>query len=79
MNYIHKLQHETAAQAREINALRKGINELRRHLTSEKFHDDRTIQVQDVEDRLLQIMFGASDAAETDPAEVSHSPLEMEI
>lgn len=65
MNYIHQLQDDGRAMSAEIQALRNGINRLRAHLTSSKFHHEPTIQVGDVERWLQDILASGSDASVT--------------
>jgi len=62
MNYIKKLQLENAAMDAQITAMQRGVNQLRRHLMSEKFHKDPTIQINDVERMCLDILFSGADA-----------------
>lgn len=55
MNYIKKLEVETAAYGEQVLDARDCLNNLRAYLQSEKFHTDTTIQVQDVLNRLEPI------------------------
>jgi predicted RNase H-like nuclease (RuvC/YqgF family) len=64
-NYIARLRREVAEAKAEVEALKKQmadarelISDFRGHLTSSKFHEDTTIQIRDVENRLLDITRG---------------------
>jgi hypothetical protein len=54
MNYIKKLEVERLGLSKEFTAYHKAIIELKRYLTSEKFHQDTTVQVRDVLHRLSE-------------------------
>lgn len=54
-NYIKQLQTRVAEQAQAIERAQILITDFRRHLTSPKFCNDTTIQIRDVEDRLIAI------------------------
>ena len=61
MNHIKRLQMDKAgAEARE-DAYRFGIGQLIGYLTSEKFHEDTTVQTADVIHRLREIQTFADD------------------
>ena len=52
MNYIHRLEDEQRLASAELCGLRSGIEDLRRYLSSPKFHEDTTVQVKDIFMRL---------------------------
>lgn len=54
-NYIKQLQTRIAEQAQAIERAQVLITRFRRHLESPKFDYDRTIQIKDVEDRLMEM------------------------
>jgi hypothetical protein len=56
MNYINQLQDENKELKAQIKAAEIAIQEFRTHLTIPKFWEDTTIQVSDVDMRLLEIM-----------------------
>lgn len=58
-NYIHRLQNENEAKARQVEELEAGIADLVSYLTSPKFNDDTTVQVSDVLLRLSEIKSAA--------------------
>jgi len=60
MNYIKKLELQNRARSAMIAAMEREINELRRYLQSEKFYQDRTVQAQDVLNRLDNIIYAAT-------------------
>jgi len=51
-NHIHKLEDELSEAQEELRGLREGLQDLRRYLTTPKFHEDPTVQVRDVLNRL---------------------------
>ena len=55
MNHIHKLQDVIRLQSEQIKAMQNQRDELETYLNSSKFHDDTTIQVQDVRNRLERV------------------------
>ena len=57
-NYINTLQAENAALKATIARQEKDIAEFRAFLASSKFHNDTTIQVRDVDARLLAMWIG---------------------
>jgi hypothetical protein len=52
MNYIKKLEVATAAHTEQVMDARDCLENFRAYLQSSKFHEDTTIQVQDVLNRL---------------------------
>ena len=60
-NYIRTLQAENAALRERMANLMLGIAAFRSHLQSSKFHADTTIQVGDVDARLLGLWREAMD------------------
>ena len=52
MNHIKKLEVVAASYTEQILDARDCLNNLRAYLQSDKFHNDPTIQVQDVLNRL---------------------------
>lgn len=54
MNHIEKLQFQLNATVRELQAFHNAINDLESYLLSPKFHQDTTVQVQDVFNRLRE-------------------------
>lgn len=56
MHYSEKLKAEVKVAENRISAAEAHIQQFRKHLTSEKFHKDTTIQVKDVENWLLNIL-----------------------
>jgi hypothetical protein len=64
-NYIKTLEHSTAAQAAELEALYSGIRDLVGYLISEKFDDDPTVQTADVIRRIGEVTRAAGDAGES--------------
>jgi hypothetical protein len=48
MNHIKKLQFQVSERDMLIKGIQEGIGDFRKHLKSSKFHEDPTIQVQDV-------------------------------
>lgn len=66
MNYIKTLQNERQDLTAEVCGLRGGLADLRRYLALPKFHEDTTVQVQDVLNRLEAIeAFAAELVADT--------------
>lgn len=51
-SYIKDLQEENLERARKIESALLSVNELRAYLLSSKFHEDTTVQVRDVLNRL---------------------------
>lgn len=66
MNYINRLENELAEKTTELDTLQRELNSFRAYLTTDKFATDRTIQVQDVENRLMDARNIASMAATMD-------------
>jgi hypothetical protein len=64
MNYIKKLELDNRRRAKVIDAMESELGDLRRYLTSAKFHEDPTVQVQDVLNRMDNVLFAAVDAAD---------------
>jgi hypothetical protein len=62
MNYIKKLEAQTAAQVEQILDTKDFVNYLWSYLQSDKFHEDSTVQVQDVLNRLASVRDCLSDA-----------------
>ena len=58
MNYIKKLEQDNARLQKELFEERMRINDFRSHLRIEKFRQDTTIQVSDVQNRLDLIING---------------------
>lgn len=56
MHYSEKLMREIRQKETCIEDTVQLINDFRGHLISPKFHQDTTIQVRDVEARLVQIL-----------------------
>jgi hypothetical protein len=54
-NYIHQLQMEVRNQHETIEQIREAYQDLLIYLVSPKFHNDTTVQVQDVLNRLQPI------------------------
>lgn len=54
-NYITKLQDENAEMKAALARQENEIAEFRAFLASSKFHNDTTIQVRDVDARLVQM------------------------
>ena len=54
-NYINKLQAENADLKAKNEAMQRAIGELRAYLASSKFWNDSTVQVRDVEARLMNV------------------------
>jgi len=52
MNYIKKLEVATAAHTEQVMDARDNLENFRAYLQSSKFHEDTTVQVQDVLNRL---------------------------
>ncbi len=52
MNYITKLQADNEALRAQLAAALEAINETRSYIASDKFRQDTTVQVQDIENRL---------------------------
>ena len=52
MNYIKRLEHENAQKAAMICMYAAVIQDLREYLALPKFHNDTTVQVQDILSRL---------------------------
>ena len=52
MNYIKKLEVNNCAYTEQVLDARDNLDNLRAYLQSSKFHEDPTIQVQDVLNRL---------------------------
>lgn len=50
--YIKDLQEENLERARKIESALLSVNEIRAYLLSSKFHEDTTVQVRDVLNRL---------------------------
>jgi hypothetical protein len=63
MNYIKRLEKDRTKAYLVIAAMDAELTELRRYLTSAKFHEDTTVQVADVLRRLDNVTFAATDAA----------------
>ena len=62
MNYIKQLQLEVAQLKAQNQALTNGLNEIRHYLVSPKFSSDTTVQVTDIDNRILEIFSAESDA-----------------
>lgn len=60
-NYIHRLQAEVAREKRTVAALEQGLRDLRSYLMSPKFHQDTTVQVDDVLRRMAELESYATD------------------
>lgn len=56
MNYILRLRLDNARLRAELDALRDDLAAFRGHLTTAKYHEDPTIQVRDVDARILEMM-----------------------
>lgn len=54
-NYIKQLQTRVKEQEQAIERAVKLITQFRKHLESSKFHTDTTIQISDVESRLIEL------------------------
>jgi cell division protein YceG involved in septum cleavage len=65
MNHITRLTRDKAAADSEISELRSGIVALEGYLTSDKFSVDPTVQVQDVMNRLREILSRGEAAYDT--------------
>lgn len=65
-NYITRLENELREKTVELDALQRELNEFRAYLATDKFAVDPTIQVQDVENRLMAARHAASEAATND-------------
>lgn len=52
MNYIKQLEHDLIVMRKALEAYDTEIDDLVRYLTSAKFHEDPTVQVQDVLNRI---------------------------
>ena len=59
MNYIKRLEADNKRRGKMIDAMEAELMDLRRYLTSEKFHEDPTVQVQDVLNRLENVTYAA--------------------
>lgn len=55
MNYIKRLELENQALRQEKQEAKNMIHDLQRYLVSPKFHQDTTVQVQDVMNRIQWI------------------------
>lgn len=55
MNYILKLQEENKSLKEDKNNINEELTTLLSYLSSPKFHNDNTITVQEVYNRLIQI------------------------
>ena len=53
MNYINRLENELAEKTTELDTLQRELNTFRAYLATDKFAVDTTIQVRDVENRLM--------------------------
>lgn len=62
MNYIKRLEKENATFRRMIAAVEAELMDVRRYLTSPKFHEDPTVQVRDVLARLENVTRAAYEA-----------------
>ena len=56
MNYINTLQNENAQLKEQLTMAEELISEFRTYLITPKFHNDTTIQVRDVDTRLIEII-----------------------
>lgn len=52
MNYIKRLEEDNRKLSGELDAYKKSVLELKTYLLSDKFHEDPTVQVRDVLNRL---------------------------
>jgi len=57
MNYIKRLQSEVKEQSEAVKAIRTELLDLEKYLLSAKFHNDPTVQIQDVLNRIEQAKF----------------------
>lgn len=56
MHYSEKQKEEIKRLESRIETAEKAIQEFRKHLASPKFYEDTTIQIKDVEARLLNLL-----------------------
>lgn len=54
-NYIHRLQREKGDLIAQLEQAHRLVDEFRAHLLTPKFHEDTTIQVRDVDARLVAL------------------------
>lgn len=64
MNFIKSLQETNLRQKLALEEFNKTIQEFRKHLSSDKFRVDTTIQVQDVREWLNHIVNNSLDVLE---------------
>lgn len=62
MNYIKQLEAQAAAQVEQVQDTKEFVNYLLQYLQSDKFHQDTTVQVQDILNRLAPIRDCLSEA-----------------
>jgi hypothetical protein len=55
MNYIHSLRDKTDHLQAEVEQLTKGLASIRDYLLSDKFHENTTVQVNDILTRLEEV------------------------
>jgi len=55
MNYIKRLENEKKNTSAELGGLKDGLHDLIRYLNSSKFHNDTTVQVSDILNRIGEI------------------------
>lgn len=54
MNYIKRLENDVRVMRQGIEAYDVGIDDIVRYLTSPKFQEDPTVQIQDVLNRIME-------------------------
>lgn len=62
MNHIKRLTKDVAALKNSLQAYDAGVDDIVRYLTSQKFHEDTTVQVQDVLNRITTARMAVVDA-----------------
>lgn len=62
MNFIKQLQHDNKALNAQLAASHDAIRDLRRYVSSPKFYNDTTVQVQDVLNYLNNVDLAISQA-----------------
>lgn len=60
-NYIKKLEAENVALLAEVKAKNDLLADLRVYLASSKFHNDPTVQVRDIDAKIIAIMLACGE------------------
>lgn len=61
-NYIKRLESDRAAGQQYRSAIESALTEIRAYISSDKFANDPTVQVKDIDTRILEALRAADEA-----------------